>query len=146
MQRRYSRQRELIYNCVRNTKEHPTADMVYRWLLPDNPNLSRGTVYRNLKLLAEDGLIRLMPFPVERYDAHTSAHSHFCCTVCGSVYDVELAYQKEIDQQVSTEEGFCVQWHDLVFYGVCQKCMLKQLGQDELMQKEGMIYDENVSV
>lgn len=52
IQRRYSRQRELIYNCLLETKEHPTAEMVYQWLLPDNPNLSRGTVYRNLKLLA----------------------------------------------------------------------------------------------
>lgn len=140
MQRRYSRQRELIYNCVRNTKEHPTADMVYRWLLPDNPNLSRGTVYRNLKLLAEDGLIRLMHFPVERYDARISQHSHFCCTVCGSVSDIEMAYQDEIDRRVAREEGLCVQWHDLVFYGTCQRCMLEgqSSAQGEWNQKEGI--------
>lgn len=83
IQRRYSRQRELIYHCVRNTTEHPTADMVYRWLLPDNPNLSRGTVYRNLKLLAEEGKLKLLHFPVERYDAQTMEHPHFYCTQCG---------------------------------------------------------------
>ena len=71
VQRRYSRQRELIYNCLMNTKEHPTAEMVYQWLLPENPNLSRGTVYRNLKLLSEDGLLKQLHFPVERYDADT---------------------------------------------------------------------------
>ena len=98
IQRRYSRQRELIYNCLLETKEHPTAEMVYQWLLPDNPNLSRGTVYRNLKLLAEDGLLMRMHFPVERYDACTRQHPHFCCRVCGAVSDLELKYDPSLDE------------------------------------------------
>ena len=66
--KRYSRQRELIYQTLCRTDEHPTAEMVYRWLKPENPSLSLGTVYRNLNLLADEGVIRRMAFPVERYD------------------------------------------------------------------------------
>lgn len=125
IQRRYSRQRELIYNCVRNTTEHPTADMVYRWLLPDNPNLSRGTVYRNLKLLAEEGKLKLLHFPVERYDAQIMEHPHFYCTQCGCVSDLDLQYDGQLDQRAEKECGVTVEWHDLVFYGTCQLCMLE---------------------
>ena len=58
--KRYSRQRELIYQALCQTDEHPTAEMVYRWLKPENPALSLGTVYRNLNLLADEGVIRRM--------------------------------------------------------------------------------------
>ena len=60
--KRYSRQRELIYETLKHTKEHPTAEMLYQWLKPENPNLSLGTVYRNLNLLADEGSITRMAF------------------------------------------------------------------------------------
>lgn len=125
VQRRYSRQRELIYECLLRTKEHPTAEMVYQWLLPENPRLSRGTVYRNLKLLAEDGLLMRMPFPVERYDACTKQHAHFYCRDCGAVSDIEMGYNRELDVKISQMSQQKVDWHDLVFYGTCKKCMVK---------------------
>lgn len=125
IQRRYSRQRELIYKCVLGTKEHPTAEMVYQWLLPDNPSLSRGTVYRNLKLLAEDGLLLRMHFPVERYDACTVQHAHFCCRSCGAVSDLKMTYDLELDAQIAKSSQQEVDWHDLVFYGTCKRCMKK---------------------
>ena len=88
--KRYSRQRELIYEALRQTEQHPTAEMIYQWLKPANPSLSLGTVYRNLNLLADEGAIRRMAFPVERYDAKTMPHPHFCCDQCGAVYDLHL--------------------------------------------------------
>ena len=99
--------------------------MPYRWLLPDNPNLSRGTVYRNLKLLAEEGKLKLLHFPVERYDAQTMEHPHFYCTQCGCVSDLDLQYDGQLDQRAEAECGVTVEWHDLVFYGTCQTCKLK---------------------
>ena len=53
--KRYSRQRELIYEALMHTDQHPTAEMIYQWLKPTNPNLSLGTVYRNLNLLVDEG-------------------------------------------------------------------------------------------
>lgn len=126
--KRYSRQRELIYQAVCESKEHPTAEMVYQWLKPGNPNLSLGTVYRNLNLLAQEGILTRMPFPVERYDADTSLHTHFRCSVCGRVFDWKrfdqtAPYMNEMDAAASAAEpGFRVDRHDLTFTGLCPQC------------------------
>lgn len=123
--KRYSRQRELIYEALRQTEQHPTAEMIYQWLKPANPSLSLGTVYRNLNLLADEGAIRRMAFPVERYDANTMPHPHFCCDQCGAVYDLHLPYDAELDRQALLASGHDVTGHEVVFHGICTKC--KQL-------------------
>lgn len=123
--KRYSRQRELIYEALRQTEQHPTAEMIYQWLKPANPSLSLGTVYRNLNLLADEGAIRRMAFPVGRYDAKTMPHPHFCCDQCGAVYDLHLPYDAELDRQALLASGHDVTGHEVVFHGICTKC--KQL-------------------
>ena len=123
--KRYSRQRELIYEALRQTEQHPTAEMIYQWLKPANPSLSLGTVYRNLNLLADEGAIRRMAFPVERYDAKAMPHPHFCCDQCGAVYDLHLPYDAELDRQALLASGHDVTGHEVVFHGICTKC--KQL-------------------
>lgn len=121
--KRYSRQRELIYEAVLGSKEHPTAEMVYQWLKPANPNLSLGTVYRNLNLLAEEGILVRMPFPVERYDGVIQPHSHFRCKGCGRVFDLLTEYDGEIDAAASkASPGFQIEGHDLTFSGLCPEC------------------------
>lgn len=124
--KRYSRQRELIYQRLMDTDEHPTAEMIYNWLKPDNPALSLGTVYRNLNLLADEGVITRMPFPVERYDANTEPHPHFRCKKCGGVYDLEgIEYDGTLDQAAEECSGHLVDRHDLVFSGTCLHCTEK---------------------
>ena len=121
--KRYSKQRELIYQCLMDTREHPTAEMLYHWLKPENPSLSLGTVYRNLNLLADEGLITRMPFPIERYDANTRPHSHFRCRKCGAVYDLEgVEYDAALNEKVGVLSGHQVDRHDLVFSGICTHC------------------------
>ena len=120
--RKNSRKRQAILDALCATKEHPTAEMVYRWLKPENPALSLGTVYRNLNLLADEGVIRRMAFPVERYDAKTAPHPHFCCDQCGGVYDLELPYDPELDRQALLSSGHDVTGHELTFHGLCRKC------------------------
>lgn len=122
--KRYSRQRELIYQALCGTTEHPTADMVYQWLKPENPNLSLGTVYRNLNLLADEGTIIRMPFPVERYDANVKPHPHFRCRCCGAVSDLDLPYDSALDAQVNAL-GHQVEQHSVLFSGVCINCTEK---------------------
>ena len=122
--KRYSRQRELIYQALCSTKEHPTADMVYQRLKPENPSLSLGTVYRNLNLLADEGIIARMPFPVERYDADTTPHPHFQCLRCGVVSDLDLPYDAALDEQVSAL-GHEVDHHSVLFTGICVNCTTK---------------------
>lgn len=121
--KRYSRQRELIYQAVIGSKEHPTAEMVYQWLKSANPNLSLGTVYRNLNLLAEEGILVQMPFPVERYDACTTPHNHLRCEGCGRVIDLELPYDAVLDAAAeASAPGVTIRRHDVFFYGLCPKC------------------------
>ena len=121
--KRYSKQRELIYQCLMETHEHPTAEMLYNWLKPENPSLSLGTVYRNLNLLADEGIITRMPFPVERYDANTEPHPHFRCRKCGAVYDLEgVEYDALLDEKIGVLSGHQVDRHDLVFSGICTHC------------------------
>lgn len=126
MQRRYSKQREMILQYVRGSVEHPTPEMVYQGLLADCPNLSRGTVYRNLKLLAEEGVLERMPFTVERFDGRVEPHPHFICRSCGGVQDLEFVYEDEMDRKVCAAAGHQVEYHATYFYGVCSGCVKAQ--------------------
>ena len=121
--KRYSRQREFIYQAVKNSMEHPTAEMVFQWLKPENPGLSLGTVYRNLNLLSQEGLLRRMPFPVERYDACVEPHTHLRCEGCGRVVDLKLDYDAAMDSLAAqAQPGVRILRHDLTFYGLCEQC------------------------
>lgn len=121
--KRFSKQREMIYRAVAESREHPTAEMVYQWLKPANPNLSLGTVYRNLNLLSEEGILIRMPFPVERYDACTEPHNHLRCEDCGRVIDLELPYDAALDATVkASAPELTIRRHDTVFYGQCARC------------------------
>lgn len=120
--RRFSQQREQVYQAVLQSGEHPTADMVYSRLKPDNPRLSLGTVYRNLHQMVEEGRLAEISGPTVRFDAVTVPHAHFCCRECDSVCDVDLPYDSALDQRVEAG-GYMVQRHDLTFYGICSTCL-----------------------
>ncbi len=81
--------RNTIYEYLCGTKAHPSAEMIYLDLKESNPNLSLGTVYRNLKQLEEIGkVIRVANYDnKERYDANCLDHLHFVCEKCGRVDD-----------------------------------------------------------
>ena len=121
---RYSRQRELIYEYLCSTKEHPSADMVYERLRTEHPNLSLGTVYRNLKLLEETGRIRRVASlqNVERYDACCADHAHFVCERCGRVKDLAPLDARLGRESCHVEPDDSVRWMNVVFGGVCADC------------------------
>ena len=89
---KYSRQRESIKEYLMSTKEHPTADMVYLHVKQEFPNISLGTVYRNLNLLADIGeIIKISTLNGgDRFDGTTTPHYHFFCTDCGAVLDLDM--------------------------------------------------------
>ena len=118
---RYSQQRERIYEAVRATKEHPTAQMVYDTLKPEMPKLSLGTVYRNLQQMAEDGRLMELDGPVTRFDATVQPHTHLRCSRCGCVADGDLAYDMGLDQG-TIAQGWQITGHDLMFRGICPAC------------------------
>ena len=122
---RYSRQKEIIFNALTRTKEHPTAEMLYEWLKPENPHLSLGTVYRNLNRLVCEGDIIRLNFPVERYDANVQPHPHMKCLQCGRGIDIPIPYDARLNDQASDLTGHEIYGHELVFSGVCFQCKNK---------------------
>ena len=89
---KYSRQRQVIKDFLMTRKDHPTADVVYMNVRQEYPNISLGTVYRNLTLLADMGeILRLrVGDGVDHFDADTSKHYHFICSECGQVIDLKM--------------------------------------------------------
>ena len=85
--RRDTKQREAILKILRNTRSHPTADQIYDEVRKDIPNISKGTVYRNLQVLEEDGAITELKIngTQSRYEVKQESHYHFRCENCGCV-------------------------------------------------------------
>lgn len=121
---KYSRQRELVREVVLTNKIHPTADKVYNMLHEENPNISLATVYRNLNLLAHEGVIAKIttPYGGDRFDGDVTEHYHMICTACGEVFDSSISLLNEIDEKVKSITGFHVQSHQLILYGICENC------------------------
>lgn len=119
--RRFSHQRERIYAAVLNSHAHPTAEMVYQQLKPEMPRLSLGTVYRNLRQMAAEGRLMELSGPAARFDAVVIPHTHFRCTGCGAVLDLDLPYDPALDARAA-EQGCTVMGHSLCFTGLCPQC------------------------
>ncbi|BDF57556.1 transcriptional repressor [Christensenellaceae bacterium] len=120
----YSKQRELILKTVLERRIHPTADTVFSLLKPDHPNLSLATVYRNLNLLAENGLLLRIPVPdgADHFDGTLSPHYHMICEKCGQMVDVPREYVPAFDSEVAQKTGCVIHSHTIVFYGLCEHC------------------------
>lgn len=121
-EQRFSRQRERIYQAVRDSGAHPTAEMVYQQLKPELPRLSLGTVYRNLHQMAQEGRLAEIQGAVVRFDGCTEPHTHLCCQCCGGVFDLgEIPYDRGLDERAAGG-GARITGHILVFTGLCPAC------------------------
>lgn len=124
--RNTSIKRNAILEKFRSTHCHPTAEWVYHELKVDYPNLSLGTVYRNISLFRHEGLLISIGTVAgqEHFDAVTTPHPHFICTSCGSIIDVDIKVDEpSLYQQVSCKYGFTVQAHEFTFTGLCKHCL-----------------------
>lgn len=122
---KYSRQRESIKDYLMHTDTHPTADMVYLHVKEQFPNISLGTVYRNLNLLSDMGEIMKISTPdgADRFDGRTIPHYHFFCTECNSMQDMNIDGMPHIDQLANESFDGLVESHTIIFYGKCGKCL-----------------------
>jgi Fur family peroxide stress response transcriptional regulator len=122
---RYSRQREVILTTLKDNPCHPTADYIYGLIRKDNPNISLGTVYRNLSILANKGIIKRVKGldNKERFDHNTFDHAHIKCTCCGRVEDIMLPREvaQSLDNlQVGTD--FKINNCEILMQGLCSDC------------------------
>ena len=124
---KYSRQRECIKEYLASTHEHPTADTVYMHVKEEFPNISLGTVYRNLNLLVELGEINKISTPDggDRFDGMIAPHYHLICTECGCVSDLKMDKMDEINKIANTNFDGLIENHNIIFYGKCKDCMEK---------------------
>lgn len=124
---RYSKQRELILNTVLHNRIHPTAENVYKLLKNDYPDLSLGTVYRNLNCLAKNNMLKKINVPdgSDRFDGTLSQHQHLICRKCGNVYDIDINEMNLLKSNIMKNTGFEIDIDTLAFEGVCKECSEK---------------------
>lgn len=120
-------QKTLVLAAVKKLRNHATADEVYQEVRKDHPNISKGTVYRNLNDLDGEGKIKKRSFlgSVDRYDNVTENHYHAVCENCGKVYDVDMDYIEDLEKFIKNKHGFKFTGHDIVFRGICPECEKK---------------------
>ena len=130
MNRRATKQRKAILRILRNTRSHPTADQIYDAVRKEIPNISKGTVYRNLQVLREDGAISELNLngTLSRYEEKQDKHYHFRCERCGRVFDLDEPVNTEMEKKVAERTGFRVSSHQTEFRGSCKECQLKEKG------------------
>lgn len=122
---RYSKQRETIYQILCDDMGHPSVDDIYIKARQVIPDISLGTVYRNLNLLVEQKRIRRLDIKDKtHYDANMKKHFHFICKECGEISDmfIEDHLLKEFISNVEKENGSKIDTINIVFNGTCSHC------------------------
>ena len=123
----FSRKREAILKTVCNTDTHPTAEWICQSLKSDFPDLSLGTVYRNLAQLKMKGAIQSIGVieGQERFDGNILLHMHFVCNHCGHIYDLPEIEEDGMREKIEQQYGFSVKFEQRIFYGTCKNCIVK---------------------
>ncbi|MFW5787168.1 MAG: Fur family transcriptional regulator [Halanaerobiales bacterium] len=125
---RMTKQRKAILDILKSTDIHPTADWIYEQVKEEIPNISLGTVYRNLNVLSDMGKITVLDYgsTYSRFDGNPEDHYHFKCLECEKVYDLDMEVKKELDKEVEKNTPHRVNYHRLEFYGICKECQEKK--------------------
>ena len=123
---RQTKQREAILRLLRSARSHYTADQIYDEVRKEVPNISKGTVYRNLKVQQQMGLVSELSLngSLSRYEAKRENHYHFRCKHCGKAFDLDEPVNHELNQKIARKTGFQVTHHQTEFCGLCKDCQL----------------------
>ncbi|MBM7555562.1 Fur family transcriptional regulator [Halanaerobacter jeridensis] len=122
--RRMTKQRKKILEVLKSTDCHPTADWIYEEVKEEIPNISLGTVYRNLNVLKEMGKIMELNYGSDhsRFDGVPENHYHFRCIECGKVMDLDIDVQDELEKKAENEIDGEIDYHRTEFFGYCDEC------------------------
>ena len=127
---RLTTQRQIILEELSKVKTHPTASELYDMVRKRLPRIGLGTVYRNLELMAESGMILKIEVggTQKRFDATTDEHYHIRCSCCGKVDDIDVPVVKELVAQAAASSAYRIQGHHVEFTGICADCQKNQGG------------------
>jgi Fur family transcriptional regulator, peroxide stress response regulator len=121
--KRLTRARRIILDVVRASEAHPSAAAVYRDVRRRLPRVSLATVYRNLRMLAAEGLLTERAGAAGmRFDGNPALHDHFTCVACGRIYDVPALAARGVSARIASRTGFEVLSRRIEFYGRCGAC------------------------
>ncbi len=125
---RLTTQRQIILEELSKVKTHPTASELYDMVRKRLPRIGLGTVYRNLELMADSGMILKIEVggTQKRFDATTTEHYHIRCSVCGKVDDIDVPVIKELVAQAADTTPYLILGHHVEFTGICNTCQKKQ--------------------
>ena len=128
MERRNTIQKALILRAVCDLKRHLTADEVYEFVKRDHPSIGKGTVYRNLAILTEEGAIRKVEVPdgSDRFDFTLKNHYHVRCVKCGEVFDVDMDEIPDLQKKIHDTHGMEFLTYDIFFKGICPECKAQE--------------------
>lgn len=117
-------QKRLILETVKSLW-HPSAEEVYQLIAETHPNISRGTIYRNLHNMVSLGELRQVSIPgmADRFDLTLAPHYHGVCRRCGALHDMDVPYQEHIQSMAASTADFLIDRHDIIFWGLCTKCV-----------------------
>jgi Fur family peroxide stress response transcriptional regulator len=127
--RKHSGKRDAILQTIQSTESHPGAQWVYERLKPAIPDLSLGTVYRNITLFRREGAVISVGVVKgeERFDGRVDPHPHFVCEQCGAILDLDTQAQSELRTKLSIEiPGCIIDKRKTLFYGLCKGCVKRQ--------------------
>jgi Fur family peroxide stress response transcriptional regulator len=126
--KRFTKQRQAILEALKNTYTHPDANWVYKKVSKKIPNISLGTVYRNLNILTDENIIKELSFQpnVTRYEANPEPHHHIMCLMCHKIEDVvashgcetEEKYKDKLEKELKYSDIDC----EILFTGICADC------------------------
>ena len=124
MTRRNTIQRDLIKQAVYDMHGHVTADELYEFLKAEHPSMSKGTVYRNLDVLVDEGKVRKVEVPSgpNRYDFTLKNHYHVKCVKCGQISDVDMDEVTGLIEEIRDTHGVDFLTYDIAFKGICKNC------------------------
>jgi len=125
---RLTTQRHIILEELAKVKTHPTASELYDMVRKRLPRIGLGTVYRNLELMADSGMILKIEVggTQKRFDATTEAHYHIRCSACGKVDDIDVPVIKELVAQAAETTSYLIHGHHIEFTGICKTCQQQQ--------------------
>jgi Fur family ferric uptake transcriptional regulator len=123
-----TRQRQTILEELQKTHSHLPADEIYERVRRQLPHISLGTIYRNLDILSEHGLVRKLEYAgfQRRYDGRIENHYHVRCARCGSVEDIEAEPLPEVEEGIGKKTDYTIIGHRLEFIGICPVCKEKK--------------------
>ena len=125
--RRNTIQKDLVRNTVYEMRRHVTANEVYEFIKETYPTIGKGTVYRNLDILVEEGALRKVEVPdgPNRFDFTLKNHYHVRCVKCGEVSDVDMDEILGLLEKIHDTHGTDFLGYDILFKGICPKCQKK---------------------